>query len=252
MIRIILHFLCAFSIFMMSCVSVEYTKTGKEYDPLPAGEDVKLLLASLPENKYEDVGTVRVKGGSEEKQIERAKEAARQKGGNGIMQAEKGDDTAEKESSFFSFLSSEVREFQIVRIDDRPSPESNQDVSDDGDDKKNIPTDYSSLEKASYKQLINDYASLKDQLFKSTLYPKKILKIPASFKKYSIKGDKLILLSTEDGKKKLYLITEGNNKHLKSLIKDKKKLSFVYYPVAVYKKKNEKYPVLMFVDEIKE
>ena len=82
--RIILYIYCI-SFVIPACSSVEYRQTGKIYSPLPDDIQVKLLLESLPEQKYEKIGIISFAGGSYDDQVEEAKEIARQKGGDGII-----------------------------------------------------------------------------------------------------------------------------------------------------------------------
>lgn len=230
----------AFSISLVSCVSVDYVKTGKEYDPLPSDTEVKLLLASFPETRFEEIGTVRVSGGSEEVQIDRAKQIARQKGGQGIMPKKKGGDSAE--------LPEDTVEFRVVRLTGRADDKG-------GEPKKELinpaleSIDYSKLEEAAYEQLLEDDKSLKEETFKGSFLPKKTLKIPAELKKYCKEKEKIVVISADGPEEKLLLIVPRDTvKQIRSLIKKKQKVNIVYSPVGVYKKKNDMYPVLKFID----
>ncbi len=114
--------------------------------------------------------------------------------------------------------------------------------------------DYNNLPRASVKQLTKEYGSLREDLFRGSLYPKRFFKIPRKLRKHAQNKERLILVSTKSGKfKVLMFISKNMVGEFKKKIKSKDRLDFVYSPVDVYKRKRRRaIPVIKFVDEILE
>ncbi len=114
--------------------------------------------------------------------------------------------------------------------------------------------DYNTLPRASVKQLTKEYRSLREELFRGSLYPKKFFRITRRLRKHAQKNERLVLVSTKSGKfKVLMLINKNMVGEFKKKIKSKDRLDFVYNPVDVYKRKRRRaIPVIRFVDEILE
>lgn len=253
------------TLLIFSCVSVEYTKTGKEYEPLSADKEVKLLLSSLPRSKYEEIGVVRIKGGSAEVQIKRAKQIARQKGGHGIIPAEKksgpqekkgftpgavvvGIETEEGTAETAEGGKEGGRAFLVVRLVDREEEkiEKEKELPSGAE-----PPDYSSLKRATFKQLVEDYNSLREEMFRGELYPRKFYKVPFKFREFAGRSDRLLLLTTRSGKLRVYMIVPGNKlAGIREKIRNKKPLDFVYSPVDVHRTKRGTWPILKFIDDV--
>ncbi len=261
-----LAFLCI-SGFILSCTSVEYIKTGSEFPSLTENEEIKVFTSSLPDQKYEKIGLIRIRGGKTEKRIEEAKEYAREKGGNaviareiGILTDPKSDDIVEKVGA----STYETQEFVIIKLEGGRAiakgekPEGKEDserISGEKAPDENLLSllDLNSIPRASYSQLVNNYKSLQGKMFRGTLYPKKIYKIPASLKEGTEIGDRLVLLTTRSGKNNIYLIV-GREKvtAFQNKIKSGDILDFVYSPFNVYKSKSGRHPVIKFVEEVVE
>jgi hypothetical protein len=261
----LLFFLCI-SGFIFSCTSVEYIKTGNEFPSLAETEDIIVYTSSKPEQKYEKIGVVRVRGGSLEKRIEESKVYAREKGGNAVIAREIGiltnpgtDDVVEQ----IGASTYETQEFVIIKLEGGKAIakagklEEAKDNENSATDKdlsgKTSSLDYNSIPRASYSQLVNNYKSLQGKMFRGTLYPKKIYKIPATLKEGTESGDRFVLLTTKSGKNNIYLVV-GSDKlsGFQNKIKSGEILDFVYSPFNVYSGKAGKQPVIKFVEEIVE
>ena len=265
--KLILLILCVL-VPVLSCTSTEYIKTGNEYPSLEASEDIQVFTTSKPEQKYETIGLIRIRGGSLEKRIEESKVYARQKGGNAVIVREAGiltepgtDNVMEKvEPSTY-----ETQEFVIIKLETDKSLAKADAVDEPEDDAvpaedldaglqdKMSSLDYSSIPRATYSQLIKDYKSLQGKMFRGSLYPKKTYKIPASLKEGTEAGDRLVLLTTRSGRNNIYLVV-GNDKisSFQNKIKSGEILDFVYSPFNVYTSRTGKKPVIKFVEEIVE
>lgn len=258
-----------FSVFVsiVSCTSAEYIKTGNEYPSLAETEDIKIFITSKPEQKYESIGLIRIRGANQEKRIEESKAYAREKGGNAVIVREIGiltepgtDNVVEKvEASTY-----ETQEFMIIKLEtDKSLAKEGRDQKDQGGfpdadldadlKAKTSSLDYSVIPRATYSQLLNDYKSLQGKMFRGSLYPKKIYKVPAALKEGTDAGDRLVLLTTKSGKNNIYLIV-GNDKlsAFQNKIKSGDILDFVYSPYNVYTGKAGKQPVIKFVEEVVE
>jgi hypothetical protein len=265
---IILLFLCAN---ILSCISTSYYKTGNELPPLTSDEEVTIFTSSKPVKKYEIIGLLRIRGSREDKRIEKAKELAKAKGGNGIIAREIGIVTepgTEKVIEKIGTSTYETQEFIVIKLEgerfvvkNEKSGERLEEAKDNISEiqselktsgSSNIPAlDYKTIPRATYKQLITNYKSLNGKLFRGTLYPKKIYKIPSSFKLEPGTGDRLVLLTTKRGTGKLYLIINKNNiPAVRNKISSGDLLDFVYTPVQTYTAKTGKHPVLKLVEEI--
>ena len=263
--KLILLILCVLVPFL-SCTSTEYIKTGNEYPSLEVSEDIQVFTTSKPEQKYETIGLIRIRGGSPEKRIEEAKDHAREKGGNAVIVHEAGiltepgtDNVIEKVAP----STYETQEFVIIKLETSESlakaegHDESIDSSvpvedlDTGLQDKTAQIDYSSLPRATYSQLTRDYKSLNGKMFRGSLYPKKIYKIPSSLKEGTEAGDRLVLLTTRSGKSNVYLVV-GNDKisTVYKKIKSGEIIDFVYSPFNVLTLKSGKKPVIKFVEEV--
>ncbi len=255
------------SMIILSCTSTSYYKTGNELPPLVENEEVIIFSSSKPEQKYDIIGLVRIRGGKENKRIEEAKEYAKKKGGNGLIVRETGiitepgtEDVIEK----IGVSTFETQEFLIIKLEEGTSiaksdklEEAKDNISENqteintGSANKISSIDYAAIPRATYKQLITNYKALNGKLFRGSLYPKKIYKIPTSLKLSPGEGDRLVVLTTKSGANKLYLlINKSSIPNLKNKINSKKILDFVYTPVQIYTSKAGKHPVIKFVEEI--
>lgn len=253
---------------LLSCTSAEYIRTGEEYSPTGWNAEVAVLSESESGQNYEKIGIVRIRGGDLEDRIDKAKLYARKKGGNALIAREIGvitdpaTDTVVEEIGTSTY---ETQEFVVVKLSvDKaasvvaaaPAEPAEQVVEDYPDIEEDMPAspsiDYDSLPRATYRQLVKDYQSLGDSLFKGSLFPKKIYKIPSSLKEGTESGDRLIMLTTSSGKSKLFLIADKESLgYLKSKIQAGEKLDFVYSSAGVYRSSRRDYPVLKYIEEIK-
>jgi hypothetical protein len=254
-------------LFFLSCTSTNYYKTGNELPPLSQNEEVTVFSNSKPDQKYDIIGMVRIRGGRENVRIEKAKVYAKEKGGNGIIAREIGLITEPGTENVIEKIGTstyETQEFLIVKFEGKASAakvEKLEEAKDIVSENKvgtsepspsNVPTlDYSTIPRATYKQLVKNYKALNGKLFRASAYPKKIFKIPSSFKLEPGTGDRLVLLTTKNGTNNLYLIINKNNiPMLKSKIYSNKMIDFVYTPVQTYTSKAGKHPVIKLVEEI--
>lgn len=73
----------------IGCMSVSYSQLGNKYESLPEDTPVKVFIAETPKFEIEQIGIVQIEKGSLDRQIEKAKEIARDKGGDVIILIER-------------------------------------------------------------------------------------------------------------------------------------------------------------------
>lgn len=258
--RLILH-IVLLSLFFYGCeTQSSFVLTGVKQSPLAENAEVKVVAWGDPGN-YEAIGIADVGQYNLEERILEAKRIARLHGGDVIMPKGLRDKESVKDDSgegylLQSFLILKTKEEmpEVAMVKDVGKIEKKEDVQEDVE-KSSIesPKKYANLPKATIKLLINDYRSLKGELFRGSLYPKRYFKMPRRLRSHARGGKKLVLVSTRSGKYKIFLfVPESMKGRLQGIIKNQGKLNFVYTPVDVYVTARGKYPVLEFVDEIKE
>lgn len=258
-----------------SCMKAQFIRTGEVYPPLSPADEIQLFLPEDGKVKYNEIGVLRVMGGSEEKRIVKAKETARENGGDAIIAraaGESGSAGTGTEGEGFEIprrpTSYETQEFIIAKLLEKLSDKTDSsNIPSEEPQKTEVPDqffeediakkpeltqeNYKLLPRATYAQLIKDYKSLKGEMFRGMLYPKKIFKVPGSVKKLSQKGDKVVLLTTESGKTSIYiLVPTGSLQTFKEKIRAKKEIDFVYSPLSAIRIKGKKRPVVKYVDEV--
>ncbi len=244
--------LCFICLLSFSCMSVEFKKTGEVYSPLSEDIEVQEFITSFPNQKYEEIGILSVEGGSEEERIEEAKEIARENGGDGVIAKSLQDNGDESDFDIEGnqIANSDVQEFIIVKLEEN-EPDDTGFMVDRDSGKRGGAIDFSTLPRATYKQLVDDSGSIQGEMFRGKLLPRKLYKIPSSLKEYTEDGDKIVLLSTKSGKYKILLIVPNSKIDiLKKKIKSRKMIDFAYSPVTVFKTRKGKRPVIEFVAEV--
>lgn len=240
----------------------ELVRTGSTYPALPKEAEVKVVSWS-DIDKYEQIAVVDVGEFTLEKRIKYAQDAARAAGGDFIAPRLSGDASKDNRTEYlvqsFAVLKKKAQPDQVAIVRDTaqkdvealsgkeiaPQDDNQGDLADEG-----TKADYSALPRASYRMLLTDYASLKGEKFKGSLYPVKYFRIPPALKKATGPDNQLLMLSSRQGAAKvLLMVPKEKYRDLNSRIKSKKRFDFVYTPVTVFK---SKYPVLKYVDEIKE
>jgi hypothetical protein len=236
----------------------ELVRTGPGHPALPKEAEVKVVSWS-DINSYDQIALVDVGEFTLEKRIKYAQDAARAAGGEFIAPRLSGDAAKNNKTEYLvqSFAVLKKKTAPVVADtmpkvsggDDAreiaPPDEPQGDLADGGDKK-----DYSALPRASYRMLLTDYASLKGENFRGSLYPVKYFRTPPALKNTTGTGNQLLMLSSRQGSAKVLLVVPREKyAELNSRIKSKKQFNFVYTPVTVFK---SKYPVLKYVDEIKQ
>lgn len=74
-----------FPLIYTNCMSVHFVQTGKTFDALPAGTEVRIYSAGPPPYQYSEIGRLTLGGGDPEERMARAKEEARERGGNALL-----------------------------------------------------------------------------------------------------------------------------------------------------------------------
>jgi hypothetical protein len=248
----------AFSVFLFGCVTKsEFILTGVKHEALPENTEVK-VVAWGDSDRYEIIGIADVGQYSLDERIEEVKRIARLHGGDVIMpKGLQGSESREKIDREGYLLQS----FLVMRMKDEVPEVAIKDASKMGDDDK-LTADkelqasiekYKNLPRATYKLLVNDYRTLKGELFKGSLYPKRYYPIPARLRSLAGRDKQMLLVTTRSGKYKLFLLVPKNmNSKFKGMIRQGKKLNFVYSPVDIYVTRRGRYPVLKYVDDIRE
>jgi len=241
---IVLPIIIIFSLFFFGCSSSKFVLTGEVHPSLSLEHEVKVFFWGA-EGNYVLIGIVEILDVSLEKRIEEAKRIARIHGGDIIIPKGIYNEHEKKKSSTNAYL---IQDFLILKstkrklVSQKKKPIKGKESSP--------PIDLSNIPRATFKMLLQESESLKGQKFRGALYPTKFSKIPQILRPYT-KSDEIILtLKTKSGKYKLLLlITNDIRDKFSEMIKSKKKLTFIYTPITVYK---SKYPVLKFLSTIKE
>ncbi len=226
---------------LLSCVSVEFVRTGEEHPPLPGGTEVKVLDAKASPGGYAEIGLLTIRGGSEAKRLGRAKEEALKRGGNGVLPRGTKMEPSAPPSSGKSAETKAVQEFLVVRLTEEGQIE-----------RPVVPGVYGELPRAGYRELLDNSEALKEKKFQGALIPVNFYRVPRALKKYDDGSNNLLLVATRSGKSSLLLFVpktmEGD---IRGMIAKRQLLGFVYSPLGVYStKKGQKYPVLKMIDRI--
>ncbi len=98
-----------------------------------------------------------------------------------------------------------------------------------------------------YRMLRNDHDFLKNEKFMGTIYPLKIIKMPASLKKIAGADTRLVKAAISSRKHSLYVIIPQNGaSRVSELARKKKAISLVYTPIGVY----GNLPLIRLIEEI--
>jgi len=96
----------------MQCAMASYTRTGKKYSQLPVNTHVDVIMRAVPNYKVEQIGIVKLQGGTLNMQIEKAKKIARKNGANVIILTEVGTGIS---SSGGNVQTYEIRTFEVAK-----------------------------------------------------------------------------------------------------------------------------------------
>ncbi len=237
-----------------------FVLTGVKHPPLAENVEVKVVAWGDPGN-YEAIGIVDIGQYNLEDRIIEAKRIARLHGGDvimpkGLRNKEAIKDTASEGYLIQSFLILKTKEEmpEVAMVKDVGKIEKEDDIQDDMEKSSSIShKNYANLPRATYKLLVNDYKSLKGELFKGSLYPKQYFRTPRRLRSHAGSDKKLLLVNTKSGKYKIFLfVPKSMTDRVQGIIKKRGRFNFVYTPVDVYVTGKGRYPVLEYVDEIKE
>ena len=244
-----------FSLFLFGCVTQsEFVLTGVKHEALPENAEVKVIAWGDSDN-YEIIGIADVGQYTLDKRVEEAKRIARLHGGDVIMPKGLRGPESEKRMESEGYI---IQSFLVMKVKVEVPDVASKDASDDSKldaDKESQPSSekYKDLPRATYKLLINDYRTLKGELFRGSLYPKRYYPIPVRLRSLAGRDKQMLLVSTRSGKYKLFLLVPTNmNDKFKGMIRQGKRLNFVYSPLDVYVTRRGRFPVLKYVDEIRE
>ncbi len=229
-----------------ACSYSKFVKTGSSYPPVPDSSEVKVIPWGN-QSDYEVVGIAEIGESSLDTRLEEAKSIARENGGDAI--APKGIDVNDSDKGdvgyrLQSFLILRTKPRQIPRQPDLKPKASEPEVA--AVPVKRDTYKSSTLPRATYRLLVEEYDTLKGEKFRGSLFPAKFFRMPRSIDRQVDGEKKLLLLQTKSGKRKLLLLVPVDRTELfKELIRMRERLNFVYTPVTVYK---SRYPVLEFLD----
>ena len=188
-----IHFLIIILVLSSACSYSKFVKTGSSYPPLPDSSEVKIIPWGN-QSDYEIVGIAEIGESSLDTRLEEAKSIARKNGGDAI--APKGSDVNNTEMEDAGYR---LQDFLILRTKPRQIP-SQQDLKPiiSEPELAAVPVnrdsyESSTLPKATYKLLVEEFDTLKGQKFRGSLFPAKFFKIPPSIDQ-QIDGDKKLLL----------------------------------------------------------
>ncbi|HON78161.1 MAG TPA: hypothetical protein PK544_06695 [Spirochaetota bacterium] len=236
-------------VLMFSCKSpYELVRTGPIYPPQPQDAEVK-IVGWGEKAHYEQIAIADVGEYTLDRRIQEAMKAAREAGGTAIMPKLTTDSELNAKSGFLvqSFLilkekSEDIAETPEQKVATVPVEKKG------GDIEGKTGPDYSNLPRAKYRLLLSDLALLKGTTFRGSMYPVRYYRVPRTLKTYRKTNSHLLLLSSRSGSSRVLLfLPKDKYTAVRAMIKSKKRLDFVYKPVAVYK---SKFPVLEYVDTI--
>jgi hypothetical protein len=258
--RFIIIFICVSA---LSCTRIEYIQTGQNFSPLPGNAEIAVFTTSKPDQKYQVVGLLRVRGGNLEKRIIRAKDYAKTRGGTAIIARAVGVITEPGTENVIEKIGTstyETQEFVIIRYLSGKYAVKNEKLEEAKDDKiaaalpkKASIYDYNTLPRATYVQLIKEYQKIKDKPFRGRLYPKKIYKIPAALKSSVQSGDRIVSMTTKSGNNRILMIISMKDVgEFRNAIKAGGSIDFVYSPITVYNSSEGTQPVINFIESVAE
>ncbi len=234
----------------------ELIRTGPEHPALPKEAEVSVVPWS-DFDKYDQIALVEVGEFGLEKRILRAKEAARQAGGDFIAPKLPADPLKSGGNDYiiqsFLVLKKKAPVAEPVQEEKLPVVSSGEPdlpvaPGDGPADLADEATDYSNLPRASFRMLLKEYRTLRGEKFRGSLYPVKFIKAPSELRRETGKKNHLLMLSSGSGKVSVLLIVPRNmHKEMSEKILSKKRLDFIYTPVTVYK---AKYPVLDYIEGV--
>ncbi len=225
-----------------ACSYSKFVKTGSSYPPVPDSSEVKVISWGN-QTDYEVVGVAEIGESSLDTRLEEAISIARENGGDVI--APKGFDKNDSEKGDAGYR---LQSFLILRTKPR-QPDLKPKVCEPETAAVPVKRDTyksSTLPRATYKLLVEEYDTLKGEKFRGSLFPAKFFRMPRSIDRQIDGEKKLLLLQTKSGKRKLLLLIPVDRTELfKDLIRMRERLNFVYTPITVYK---SRYPVLEFIE----
>ncbi len=227
----------------ISCASTysKFVQTGTPFNFLPEDRDINIL----PEgdlSRFEEVGIAEIKNPDKELRVSEAKRLAKEHGGESIMPITK--DSDDDKQNFRVLV--QVKEDKEEAEAEEELPEEELQEPPKPVITKEKP-DYSNLPVVPYKILVDECVNLKDEKFRTGMYPKKITDVPKDLLRYTGKNKKLLELDMKKGGSKVYLIIPAKNSQIfQRTIYKKRKLKFVYSPVITYRS----IPLLKFLDMI--
>ncbi len=238
--HIIIPFLLAIILGVISCTSIEFVKTGEEYPALSESDEVQVLL-TVDKNQFDEIGIADIGGVSLPLRIEKAKQIARSKGGNIIVPVTMCTEEAQKRMrSGYIVQSFYILKTKTAAIAPKETAESKQIP---------LPVEEEFIpekQAATFTQLLQHYPSLQGQSFTNTMQPLRFYKIPPSLLAYGLLEYKLCLMQFDNDNTVLVFIPREKIAVIKNSIDKKSTVAVDFTPLGVYK---EKYPVLKMLSE---
>lgn len=244
-------------ILFVGCAAKEQmVLVGPQQTPLSPETDIEIIAWSKCTD-YELVAVAEISEKTLEKRLLKAQNMARMVGATTVMPKGISDLSADNSNNDGSVLQS----FLILRKLEKPPVEEEPVVEEIPSkkfsrkkiaEKSTEPVDNNNLPRAQYRLLVEEYAALRDEKFKSELYPAKIIwSIPAEIKSLVGKDELLIIAETSNKNHKIYITLPVSMKDdIKEDIENEELLSIVYSPIGVYELKGKKYPVLKYIETI--
>lgn len=232
-------------LYACSSLHKRFILTGNQQKPLTSDAEVKLIPWG-DQKKYEKIGIAEVGLYTRERRIAVAMNIARAHGGDTIMP---------KEEKVVEGRGYRIESFLVLKEKKGPEPRpvmvrTNIEKVEEKDIARE--PDYSNLPRATYKLLTEEFKLLKGEKFQGKLYPKKFRRTPRRLRGHTGRGKRVIQASTRRGTYRLYIIVPSDmTKKIKKMIRSGKQLHFVYTPVDVFYTGKRMYPVLEYIDEIR-
>lgn len=243
--RSLIHILLACAL-LYSCNSLHkrFILTGNQQKPLKSDTMVQMVPWGEQE-EYEIIGIAEVGLHSHDKRLEEALKIARAQGGDTVMPKDK---TVDKSSGY------KIESFFVLKKKKKPEPIVIRTKPVDIEPEEDIAPepDYNNLPRATYKILTEDMRLLKGEKFQGKLYIKKFRRTPRKLREYTGRRKRIIQASNRRGTYNLYIIVPKDmTKKIRKMIRTRKQLHFVYTPVDVVHSGKRMYPVLEYIDEIR-
>ncbi|MBN2038747.1 MAG: hypothetical protein JW864_01815 [Spirochaetes bacterium] len=246
-----------FILILVSACSSSYSKfilTGTPYDALPENTQIQ-IRPDDDLSKYDQIGIAEIKNSDKRRRIEEAKRIARYYGGDVLIPDKENSESSDIEKFLVLVpIEGDITEPAAAVTEEKPAEKPEKEpVIEELPEPEPEPVieekpDYSKLPVVPYKILKGEFRNLTGQKFKALSYPDIMIKFPGELKNFAKTNKRLLRMHSGKQADTLYIIFDKRQtRQLSKYIKGKKRLSFVYTPLTLYR---QSIPVVELVDII--